>query len=204
MPTDPYLDRKKRFGTFLGLLAVFGYLLCLRPFVSAAGQWISITRAEAALESDDTYLAFVPNNYDPSQKPTMTATYTSTPTHTPTSTATPTHTPTITTTPEGEIQPGHYVGSNSVSFDVTQDLRVCNYTIRVRLPTAYCRITPVQCAEIDATNSFLFSASESGAIFKITGVFDGPTHVTGDYSVTWCGSVLVTPPVTGEWDASIE
>jgi len=98
---------------------------------------------------------------------------------------------------------GHYTGTPSVSFDVTEDQQVCNFGITVPFSSTTCRIRPSGCAEI-ADNDFTFVKSHEafGVIMRIEGTFDSRTHASGDYSVSLCGNQLISPPSQGTWEAS--
>jgi hypothetical protein len=99
-------------------------------------------------------------------------------------------------------EPGHYTGWRfSVSFDVTQDQKVCNFSITVPFGTGACRITPSGCTEI-AGNSFGFVRIELGANYIIVGTFDTPTHASGSFYVSMCQNVIVFPGSSGTWEAS--
>ena len=100
-------------------------------------------------------------------------------------------------------EPGHYTGNPSVSFDVTQDLRVCNYEITIPFMSGTCRLQMADCAVI-TNNVFSWVWDTSPFIWTdgITGTFDTSTHVTGDYVVHICGSQLYIPGEEGTWEAS--
>lgn len=106
----------------------------------------------------------------------------------------------VTDVPVGP-EPGHYIGSLSVSFDVTEGMQVCNFDIKVPFAIYTCRIRPGSCADV-TDNEFGFSSSEVGAIYVITGTFDTTTHAVGNYTVSMCENILITPPSTGTWHAS--
>jgi hypothetical protein len=160
--------------------------------------------------------------------PTATPTETTIPTATPTKTTTPTATSTPTATPTPPTfkiylplvvknyvsdistptrppgpEPGHYTGTPSVSFDVTEDQQVCNFDITIPFSTGTCRIRPDGCAEI-VDNEFAFVEEHPvfGVTKSIEGVFDTQTHVSGTYAASLCGGTLITPPSQGTWEAS--
>jgi hypothetical protein len=97
-------------------------------------------------------------------------------------------------------EPGHYTGTPSVSFDVTENQQVCDFDIRVPFGIGSCRIRP-GCTDI-TDSDFVFSQAEMGAIYTITGTFDSRTHAVGRYSVAMCGGSISIPPSRGSWEAS--
>jgi hypothetical protein len=107
----------------------------------------------------------------------------------------------VTEVPAGP-EPGRYTGTPQVSFDVTEGMQVCSFDITVPFGGIYtCRIRPGTCADV-IDYEFGFSSSELGAIYVITGTFDTMTHAVGNYEVTMCEDVLISPPSTGTWKAS--
>jgi len=106
----------------------------------------------------------------------------------------------VVTAPAPGPEPGHYVGTPSLSFDVTESQQVCNFDITVPFGIGSCRIRP-SCTDI-TDNNFTFSQAELGAIFTITGTFDSQIHAVGGYSVSMCGDTMVIPPSQGTWAAS--
>jgi len=98
--------------------------------------------------------------------------------------------------------PGNYVGSRpSVSFDLAEDLRVCNLSITVPFGIDNCRIRPSGCGELTGT-SFIFIQIAIGAIYEISGTFDSPIHASGGYQARMCGDTLIFPPSEDSWEAS--
>ncbi len=101
-----------------------------------------------------------------------------------------------------EAEPGHYTGLfPPVSFDVTNDQQVCNFSITVPFGARACQIRPSSCSDI-SDNAFGFGSFELGAVYLIVGTFDTPTHVSGNFSVTMCEGSVITPPSSGTWEAS--
>jgi hypothetical protein len=96
---------------------------------------------------------------------------------------------------------GHYTGTPSVSFDVTEGQQVCNFDITVRFGAGWCRIRPSDCADV-MYSEFVFSRAEIGAIFTITGTFDTEVHAVGGYRVAMCEDSIVFPVPEGTWEAS--
>ncbi len=80
---------------------------------------------------------------------------------------------------------------------------MCNFDITVPFSTGTCRIRPDDCAEI-VDNEFVFVEEHPvfGVVKSIRGVFDTQTQVSGTYSVSMCGSTLITTPSQGTWEAS--
>jgi hypothetical protein len=100
-------------------------------------------------------------------------------------------------------EPGHYTGTPSVSFDVTEDQQVCNFGMTIPFAGGSCRIRALSCTEIvDNGVTFVESHPLFGVVMWITGTFDSRTHVSGDYSVSMCGNELISPPSRGTWEAN--
>ncbi|RLC60419.1 MAG: hypothetical protein DRI01_10200 [Chloroflexi bacterium] len=106
----------------------------------------------------------------------------------------------VTVQPTGP-EPGHYTGTSSVSFDVTEGQQVCSFDITACRGIYCCRIRPASCANI-TDNDFAFSRAEVGAIYEITGTFDAQTHAVGTYFWSWCEDILLLTPAEGTWEAS--
>jgi hypothetical protein len=109
----------------------------------------------------------------------------------------------VSITPSGP-EPGHYTGTPSVSFDVTEEQQVCNFDITIPINGGTCRKILDGCADIvDDKFSFIkdfppFIVNE----YEITGTFDTQTHALGDYAVWYCDPTLYFTPFEGTWEAS--
>jgi CSLREA domain-containing protein len=109
----------------------------------------------------------------------------------------------VSITPSGP-EPGHYTGTPSVSFDVTEEQQVCNFDITIPFNGGTCRKILDGCADIvDDKFSFIkdfppFTVND----YEITGTFDTQTHALGDYAVWYCDPTLYFTPFEGTWEAS--
>jgi hypothetical protein len=108
----------------------------------------------------------------------------------------------VTESPVGPL-PGHYTGTPSLSFDVTADGKVCAFDITVPFQSSTCHVQMPGCAPI-VDNGFEFREEHPlyGCVKYFAGAFDTPSHATGDYGVTKCGSTLISIPSTGTFEAS--
>lgn len=109
----------------------------------------------------------------------------------------------VSITPSGP-EPGHYTGTPSVSFDVTEEQQVCNFDITIPINGGTCRKILDGCADIvDDKFSFIkdfppFTVND----YEITGTFNTQTHALGDYAVWYCDPTLYFTPFEGIWEAS--
>ena len=101
-------------------------------------------------------------------------------------------------------EPGHYTGTSSVSFDVTEGQEVCDFEIRVPFGNGACPVRFESCSEI-VNNEF--TLVETDPWFQqydnlITGRFDTRTSALGNFSVHFCRGTLNLSPSEGTWEAS--
>jgi hypothetical protein len=106
----------------------------------------------------------------------------------------------------GGPEPGHYTGTSDVSFDVTTAQQVCDFEITVPFESAWtttCTVHWGPCVDIvDDQFELVEEHSSFGVVKSFRGTFATGTHANGTYGVSMCGSVLISTPSTGSWEAS--
>lgn len=159
--------------------------------------------------------------------PTPASTPARTSTHTPTATFTPTNTPTVTSPPGPKA--GQWVGEPFVSFRVTADVKVRDFTFVVQLNQGSCTVSIDEIA-VETDGSFVIAEivglssvsdflaladalgiptpaatqTSSGQVIdghRISGKFDSPTTLTGVFLFQTCEGQIDLPATTGAWDA---
>jgi hypothetical protein len=110
----------------------------------------------------------------------------------------------VTVEPTGP-EPGHFTGTDpTVSFDVTTDQEVCDFTITVPFDDGTCRYRVTTCLPI-IDDEFIFAVLDPWANQyenRFEGRFDTRTHAVGTYSVHFCQTTLIFDPSQGTWEAS--
>jgi hypothetical protein len=99
-------------------------------------------------------------------------------------------------------EPGHYTGTPSVSFDVTEEQQVCNFDITIPFGEGTCQIRPNCTAIVDNEFGWEWSHDPFAFTSSITGRFDTRTHASGNYRMYVCGSQMIFTPSEGTWEAS--
>jgi hypothetical protein len=96
---------------------------------------------------------------------------------------------------------GDWTGQESqrdyqVSFTVTSQCEVHEFSIRIPFGAGSCQITIGEDLPID-DNEFSFDFTGG----SISGDFDSSTSASGAYSVFFCEDTLIIPPSEGTWEA---
>lgn len=89
-----------------------------------------------------------------------------------------------------------------MSFDVTGDQRVCKFRIKAPFEGGTCYLWLIGCMPVvDDAFGFEKEHPDLNAINSIGGRFDAPTHVTGEYLLSYWGSKALPQPSEGTWEA---
>jgi hypothetical protein len=102
-------------------------------------------------------------------------------------------------TPEPTVQlpsSGHWVGDPSMTLDINGNTLSLEMTVQSGIFT--CTLTGTV-----YLGGMAFSISSDGDANHISGTFSDPTHVSGTYTIGYCGYMSITP-VSGEWSAHLE
>jgi hypothetical protein len=128
---------------------------------------------------------------------------TPTPTPTPTSTATPANTPTFV---PGHPQAGHWEGTEpSISFDVSSDNTIVNFSATVSFANSFCTIKIPTPAAINSNGTIKMNGdSFNGAVAgAFSGKFTSATTVSGTYWNTLCQGTVLLDFTERPWSATV-